>query len=31
MMSYLSLTTATSNLTAIANDYGYQDVFAREV
>lgn len=25
---YLSLTTATSNLAAIANDYGYQDVFA---
>lgn len=27
----LSLTTDTSILTAIANDYGYQDVFARQV
>src|SRR2546429_2173215 len=27
----LSLTTDTSILTAIANDYGYQDIFARQV
>jgi D-sedoheptulose 7-phosphate isomerase len=27
----LSLTTDTSILTAVANDYGYQDVFARQV
>lgn len=27
----LSLTTDTSTLTAVANDYGYQDVFARQV
>src|SRR5258708_546899 len=27
----LALTTATSILTAVANDYGYQDVFARQV
>jgi D-sedoheptulose 7-phosphate isomerase len=27
----LSLTTDTATLTAVANDYGYQDVFARQV
>src|SRR5437588_4046032 len=27
----LSLTTDTSILTAVANDYGYQDIFARQV
>ncbi|HYX50940.1 MAG TPA: SIS domain-containing protein, partial [Ktedonobacteraceae bacterium] len=27
----LSLTTDTSILTAIANDYGYQDIFARQI
>lgn len=27
----ISLTTNTSNLTAIANDYGYEDVFSRQL
>ncbi len=30
-MSAISLSTDTSALTAIANDYGYEEVFARQV